>query len=174
MGKAVDTDNAKTYLETTLGSALDKIDAHAHTGGVGGTALGTASVTSTMLSLTTATNALTGNVTLTTQNTVYDGPSMAQGVVGKWDCQGSVTIKDNGGAAIFFVQLWDGTTVIASAVASQATAANPISVTLCGQLLTPAGNIRISVTNTTRNGGSIVFNDSGYSTDSVIFGTRIA
>jgi len=31
-GKAVDGDNAKTYLETTLGAALDKIDAHDHSG----------------------------------------------------------------------------------------------------------------------------------------------
>ncbi len=32
MGKAADGDNAKTYLETTLASALDKIDAHDHSG----------------------------------------------------------------------------------------------------------------------------------------------
>lgn len=30
MGKAVDGDNSRTYIETTLGAALDKLDAHAH------------------------------------------------------------------------------------------------------------------------------------------------
>ncbi len=30
LGKGVDTDNAKTYLETTLGAALDTLDAHDH------------------------------------------------------------------------------------------------------------------------------------------------
>lgn len=30
MGKAVDGDNARTYLETTLAAALDKLDAHDH------------------------------------------------------------------------------------------------------------------------------------------------
>jgi hypothetical protein len=122
---------------------------------------------------TTASNVLGADVTLTTQNTYYAGPSMTQGLVGTWDCEGTVTIKDNGGAAIFYVKLWDGVTVIASCVASQTVGANPITVTLGGQLTTPAGNIRISVTNTTRAGGSIVFNDSANSKDSTIFGKRI-
>ena len=32
LGKAVDADNAKTYLETTLGAALDILDIHTHNG----------------------------------------------------------------------------------------------------------------------------------------------
>ncbi len=39
MGKAVDADNAKVYLETTLGAALDKVDASDHSGGVKGIAI---------------------------------------------------------------------------------------------------------------------------------------
>src|SRR5216683_1472594 len=30
MGKGVDTDNARTYIETTLGAALDTLDGHDH------------------------------------------------------------------------------------------------------------------------------------------------
>src|SRR5256885_1083639 len=35
LGKAQDADNARTYLTTTLGAALDTLDAHTHENGKG-------------------------------------------------------------------------------------------------------------------------------------------
>ncbi len=58
MGKAVDGDNARTYLETTLGSALDKLDAHDHSGTTKGLAVFAGPLTITANGLTV----MAGNV----------------------------------------------------------------------------------------------------------------
>lgn len=67
MGKAVDGDNARTYIETTLGAALDKIDAHDHSGTTHGLASFSASLTvATGLTITA------GSVTLPGTNSGID------------------------------------------------------------------------------------------------------
>ena len=65
-------------------------------------------------SVTAEQNQLSGNVTMTTLNTYYDGPSLS--LNGTYFLSGTVSVKDNsgGGAQQFTAKLWNGTTVIAS------------------------------------------------------------
>jgi len=60
-------------------------------------------------------NSISGNTTMTTANTYYDGPSLS--LNGKYFLSGTVTVKDNSGSGGQEVtaKLWNGTTVIASA-----------------------------------------------------------
>jgi hypothetical protein len=119
------------------------------------------------------TSSLTGDVTLSSANTYYDGPSIAQGSSGTWFASGTVTVIDSGGTAIFPAKLWDGTTIIATA--NGGASSNPGVITLSGYLASPAGNLRISVANSTHSGsGAIKFNSSGNSKDSTITAFRIA
>lgn len=125
-------------------------------------------------SISTASNVLSGDVALNNTGTFFDGPSMAQGTSGTWFASGTVTLQDTAGGATMLCKLWDGTTVIASAVGSVAAASGRIVVALSGYLASPAGNIRISVEDATSTSGKILFNNSGLSKDSSIFGIRIA
>lgn len=93
------------------------------------------------------TNSLSANVTLTTNGTYYDGPSVAQGTSGTWLAMGTVSLSGTLGDS-FTCKLWDGTTIIASAPQAEGVASQ-ISISVSGQLATPAGNIRISCTDLT-------------------------
>ena len=64
--------------------------------------------------ITTATNALSGDVTMTSANTYYDGPSVSL-TAGTWLVVGTVTINQGTSAAFLLARLWDGTTTYASA-----------------------------------------------------------
>ena len=120
-------------------------------------------------------NELSGNVTLTNQNQYYDGPSIAQGSTGTWWASGTVAVSDSGAACNFQAKLWDGTTVIASGYARTAAAGSFVSIALAGYLATPAGNLRISVQNSSAAGtGTIQFNATGASKDAVVSAIRIA
>jgi hypothetical protein len=140
------------------------------TGLAGGTITtsGTCSV-----SLTTAANSLLADTAIS--NAVYtDGPSMAQGTAGTWHASGTVTVLDTSGAAQISCKLWDGTTVIDSTRQTINIATSSYSISLSGNLATPAANIRISCTSNAGGATSTFkFNASGNSKDSTITGFRI-
>lgn len=118
------------------------------------------------------TNSLSGDISLSNIANYFDGPSIAQGTSGTWFVSGTVTLTDTA-SANFFVKLWDGTTVIASAACSVNT--NFLfACTLSGYLASPAANLRISVRDSTNTSGTMKFNSTGNSKDSTISAIRIA
>ncbi len=117
------------------------------------------------------TNSLAADVDLDNIANYFDGPSVAQGTVGTWFVSGTVTVYA-GTTQNMYIKLWDGTTVIASAYAIT-TNGLIVSVALSGYLATPAGNLRISVRDTTNTNGKIKFNSTGNSADSTITAIRI-
>jgi hypothetical protein len=124
-------------------------------------------------SLSTLTNTLSGDVALSNVSNYFDGPSVAQGTTGTWCAMGTVTVIDTSGAANYDAKLWDGTTIIASAFTNPTAASLAHNISLSGCLATPAGNIRISVKDTTFTTGDIKFNLSGNSKDSTITVFRV-
>jgi hypothetical protein len=128
----------------------------------------------TAATLTLTTSALGADVSLNNTANYFDGPTIAQGTSGTWFVSGSVVLEDTAGAARFFAKLWDGTTVIASGYVTIATASQPATISLSGNITTPAGNLRISARDTTSTSGFIRFNASGNSKDAVITAIRIA
>lgn len=119
------------------------------------------------------TNSLSGDVALSIQSTYYTGPSIAQGSSGTWFVTGTVSITDGAGSSNIDAKLWDGTTVIASARGTVPGANGTAVITLSGYLASPAGNIRISVSNVTTASGVMVYNSSGNGKDSTISAIRI-
>ncbi len=118
-------------------------------------------------------NSLSGDVSLSNTANYFDGPSAAQGTTGTWYASGTVTCLDTASAAQFQGKLWDGTTVIDSAVISSNSALSPICMSLSGTISNPAANLRISVKDVTATSGLIKFNLSGNSLDSTITAVRI-
>jgi hypothetical protein len=123
--------------------------------------------------LATVTNSLGSNVTLNSTSTYFDGPSVAQGTSGTWRCSGTISISDSSAAAVAYVKLWDGTTVMASTVQTLSAASAVTSVSISGFLTSPAANIRISVRDTTTTSGAILSNISGNSKDSTLSCMRV-
>ena len=121
--------------------------------------------------LTKITNNLGANVALTVASTYYDGPSVAQGLVGTWFAIGTVTLE-NAAITRFNCKLYDGTTVMASCSTAQSTGGGYVSATLSGIITTPAGNIRIAVADLL-GGGTIVYDVTSFATDSSIRAIRI-
>jgi hypothetical protein len=70
-------------------------------------------------------------------------------------------------------KLWDGTTVIASASFVSLSTQTIGAISLSGVITSPAGNLRISVRDSTTTNGHIKFNSSGNSKDSTITAVRI-
>lgn len=122
--------------------------------------------------LTSSTAALGADVALNNTANYFDGPSVNLGSTGTWLVSGTVTLNETT-AAGFFVKLWDGTTVIASAAAS-IPATGTVAVSVSGVITSPAGNVKISVRDQTATSGNIKFNTSGNSKDSHITAVRIA
>lgn len=123
----------------------------------------------------TVSNTLGSDVTLTTAGTYYDGPSVANAAAGTWWACGQVEVTGTA-SDLIKVKLWDGTNAaVASAQIELATVTGTqASISLCGKVVTPAGNIRLSVTDaTTSTTPKIVFNQSGNSADSTLTATRI-
>lgn len=125
------------------------------------------------LTMSPITNSLSGDVALSNTGTFFDGPSVAQGTAGSWFVSGTVTCTDSGGIAVFHVKLWDGTTVIASTDCTNRAANIGATASLSGFLASPAGNLRISVEDSSATTGKILFNVSGSSKDSTITAVRI-
>lgn len=158
-----------TEQKNTFGFGLSS------SGNCDNTSSNVASPCNSLVSLTTASNVLSGDVALNNTGNYFDGPSMAQGTTGTWFASGTVTLVDTGIAANFKCKLWDGTTVIASTEVTQPTAGAgwPEAAHLAGTLASPAANIRISCNDPTGTNGKILFNSSGNSKDSSIWGVRI-
>ncbi len=133
----------------------------------------TAYVAAAITSPAPITNSLSGDVACNNTANYFDGPSVAQGTVGTWFVSGTVTVTDTA-IATFFAKLWDGTTVIASCGTFLANAVGGVTMTLSGFITSPAGNLRISVKDSSATTGSILFNLSGNSKDSTITAIRIA
>jgi hypothetical protein len=132
----------------------------------------TNSVNDIRLNMSTASNFLGADVNLNNVTTFFDGPSMAQGTSGTWFVTGTVTVNDAANSVIH-TKLWDGTTVIAACASSTTTASGVISITLSGVITSPAANIKMSVKDVSATTGKILFNNTGLSKDSSIFGIRI-
>lgn len=131
-------------------------------------------VTGSTISLTSLVqNSLGADVLLNNATLFFDGPSVAQGTVGTWYASGNVTLRDTAGNSTFRVKLWDGTTVIDSAVVFSFNGAE-VTVHLSGALSAPAGNIKISVINTSGTTGIMTFNRSNTSKDCTLTAMRIS
>ena len=89
---------------------------------------------------------------------------------------GNVTVINTVGGDKVSVKLWDGTNVIASTGVDLVSVSGTYraNVHLSGVAVSPAGNLRISVSPVARTDGAIAFNQSGNSKDSVITAIRIA
>jgi hypothetical protein len=135
---------------------------------------GTITVSGTCaVNLTTITASLGANVALSNTASYFDGPSIAQGATGTWFASGTVTLADSV-TAFIYCKLWDGTTVISSSTGVIFNSGGYVaSVSLSGYLASPAGNLRISCSDASSTGGSILFNYSGNSKDSTISAFRI-
>lgn len=120
------------------------------------------------------TNSLSGDVNLNNIANYFDGPSVAQGTVGTWFVSGTVSVWDTAGGANILCKLWDGTTLIATCAGQATAASTAVTISLSGYLTSPAGNLRISVRDSTSTSGKILFNQSGNSKDSTITAIRIA
>jgi hypothetical protein len=120
-----------------------------------------------------ASKALDADIPLNNTGLFFDGPSMAQGTSGTWWATGTVTLTDTAGSAFIQCKLWDGSTVISSTPAVVPGASSIGSATLSGFLANPAGNIRMSCRDASSTSGSILFNSTGTSKDSTVYGFRI-
>lgn len=127
-----------------------------------------------VIAQTPVTNSLGADVALNNTANFFDGPSIALGATGTWFASGTVSLLDTAGAAAFYVKLWDGTTVIASAVLQSSGASAGISCALSGTLATPASNIRISARDLTSTSGKLAFNTTGTSKDCTVTALRVA
>lgn len=124
--------------------------------------------------ITSYTNSLGADVALNNTGTYFDGPSVAQGTLGTWFATGTVSVIDTVSAATFRAKLWDGTTLIASAVITTTAASQRVSISLSGVITNPAGNIRISVMNISSVLGYISWNGSGQGKDCTVTALQIA
>ena len=118
------------------------------------------------------TASLGADVLLNNTANYFDGPSVAQGTVGKWFVSGTITFYDAVSAA-FLIKLWDGTTVIASTEVNGGASSANMTASLSGFISAPVGNLRISVKDGTTVNGVVRFNTSGNSKDSTITAIRI-
>ena len=118
------------------------------------------------------TNSLSGDVSISSTSTFFDGPSVAQGTSGTWFASGRITVTSTTTDG-FYAKLWDGTTVIDSAWVTNNVANAGMAIPLSGCLASPAANIKISVENITSTNGKIVYNQTGLSKDSTLTAIRI-
>lgn len=140
-----------------------------------GTATGLVVATATAVAsplLTSVNNSVATNTALNNIGNYFDGASLSQGTAGTWDVACTVSVEDTAGAAIFFVKLWDGSTVIASTVAEATALGQYESISLSGTLATPAANIKISVRDISSTSGLILYNTTGNMKDTTCKGTR--
>lgn len=164
MGKAVDGDNAKTYLETTLGAALDKIDAHDHSGTTKGltTLTGLTSVVIASGGLTVTAGGITSNgdnqifkaVTTTTATLLvrpFDDLNTATSVLAVTNTAGSSNV-------------W------AVTKAGSVTQAQSLTVT-AGGLTVTAGGLILGGTTPSAAAGQVAFSGQVHATASAGGGT---
>jgi hypothetical protein len=123
--------------------------------------------------LTSLTDSLGANVSLSSTSVYADGPSVAQGTSGTWFASGQVVVADTGTTQNMYCKLWDGTNVISSAGAVEPAAGFKVTIALSGILSSPAGNIRISCLDI--GGTGLIYYDwTGNSKDSTVTAVRIS
>ncbi len=105
-------------------------------------------------------NATVGDVLMDDTSLFFTGPSVPQGTAGTWFATGTVRVQDTAGAALFTVQLWDGTTLINFSAADSTGAGTSISISISGLIVSPVANIRISVKDNTSTSGKILAGSS--------------
>ncbi|RXG93031.1 hypothetical protein [Bradyrhizobium zhanjiangense] len=131
-------------------------------------------LTNVPATITSMTSSLGADVAMSVTNTYYDGPSIAQGSVGKWEVCAVVTVTNTAAATEINWKLWDGTTVIASGSAPiTASGARQTISTGVHPINTPAGNLRISLRDIATSTSKMEFNRSGSGKDCTISATRI-
>jgi hypothetical protein len=126
--------------------------------------------------LINATSSLSGDVTMNNTSNYFDGPSTNCGsacTLGTWFASGNVVVYDTAGLSNISCKLWDGTTVIDSAIATSPAASYRAEISLSGVISSAAGNLKISCKDATATTGLILFNSSGNSKDSTITAIRI-
>lgn len=104
-------------------------------------------------SITTAAAALGADVTMTSLNTGYDGPSISL-AAGTWVIWGAVNCMSSG-AANFTAKIWDGTTGVSSGESTGSTTIGngPISIPMPPTIVTPGSTTSYKIT-ALANGGS--------------------
>ena len=118
------------------------------------------------------TASLGADVALNNTANYFDGPSIAQGTAGTWFVSGTITVTDTA-AAVIVIRLWDGTTTIASGLATVSIGTIPYSMALSGYITSPAGNLRISARDVSSVNGQILYNYTTDAADSTITAIRI-
>lgn len=118
------------------------------------------------------TNSLAADVSCNVAANFFDAASVSQGSVGTWFVSGHVLIF-NTAVSLGAAKLWDGTTVISSAGLYVVGGQQQI-VHLSGFISAPAGNLRISVNQSSNTSGVLRANNSGSGKDSTITAIRIA
>jgi len=116
---------------------------------------------------------LSADTVLNNTGTYFDAKTLPTGSTGIWYVSGQVTLLDTAGAATFNVKLWDGTTTFASTQVKSSAANAPVTAALSALIGNPAGNVRISVEDTTSTSGLIKANLTGNARDSVIVAFRV-
>ena len=91
------------------------------------------------------------NQNITNPSTYITAVSVSNGITGTWFACGTVTVVSSSGEE-FYLKLWDGTTLISSTTFWASGGNNPYSGSVSGIITNPAGNIRISVTNSNGDG----------------------
>lgn len=110
-------------------------------------------------------NSLSADVLCSVANTFYVGPTVAQGTTGTFFAVGTVTLY-NSATDSAYVKLWDGTTLIASALFVILGTQTINAITLSGLITNPTGNIRIEVKMASTTTGKISANLTGLGKDS--------
>lgn len=125
------------------------------------------------VSLPVYSNALVGDVALNNTSTFFTGPSVSQGSSGTWACTGTVTMIDVAANNNYNLRMTDGAFNATTALVGQSAQNAPVTVTMTGVFVAPAGNIRIQVRANAATTAAIKYNLSGESRDAVLFCHRI-
>jgi hypothetical protein len=163
---------ASLALALLLCASLARADGIINGGGGATTVAGQTCAFGSTCGLSALNNSLTTAVSMPTQGTYVDGPSVAQGSTGTWFASGAATVDGVAQGNTITCRLSDGTTVIDSGTYQPSTSLN-ITAHLSGFLTSPAGNLRISCANNTAGGGTIATNNGVDQKASTISAFRI-
>jgi hypothetical protein len=129
-------------------------------------------------SLTTVSNYLSANVTLTNANQYYDGPSVSC-AAGTWLLIGQVSFNISGTGTDFVAKLWDGTTVFSSGGAARNSggASGTVTATLAA-VVSPTGTTTYKISGAGDDAGghivAAVQTNAAGNTASYLLGLKVA